>query len=461
MIEFLTWLITPLFSSVVVSTVFVFCLICLPLQNSGRIFLGFATHATTLITSSGIFFTFLGIYLGLQGFSVSDIDNGITQLLEGMKTAFVSSVLGIGLSIVFRFIRFALPERLNVAAGNMAEQLGSLISEVKSGNDQINLSLNNLADALGGERDSSVVGQLSRLRSSTQDGFETLNQSFKGFLETLAEDNSKSLIEALEGVMRDFNTKINEQFGDNFKQLNIAVGNLLSWQENYKTQLEQLLASFDEIRSGVAEFAGTMELISKSAATIPENMEKLKKVQTDLGIQLDETRGQLTVFAEMRTKAADAFPTIQNALDELVDNFSTKLEALLNDAKTREDSFRGLLEDTHKANKEIADGAGALVRETTTSLENAILKYNETASKLLEQQDEEYKRLISQTSTKMQETYQSAVSNLEGSVSDLDKAMEEEVLRVVTIMGQNLVAITSKFVDQYQAIATPTDRSAD
>jgi len=40
----------------------------------------------------------------------------------------------------------------------------------------------------------------------------------------MAENNSKALIEALQEVIRDFNAKINEQFGENFKQLNEAVG---------------------------------------------------------------------------------------------------------------------------------------------------------------------------------------------------------------------------------------------
>ena len=43
----------------------------------------------------------------------------------------------------------------------------------------------------------------------------------------------------MKGVIREFNEKISEQFGDNFKQLNEAVGRLLEWQENYRTQIEQ------------------------------------------------------------------------------------------------------------------------------------------------------------------------------------------------------------------------------
>ena len=35
---------------------------------------------------------------------------------------------------------------------------------------------------------------------------------------------SEAIIEELKSVIREFNEKISEQFGDNFKQLNLAVG---------------------------------------------------------------------------------------------------------------------------------------------------------------------------------------------------------------------------------------------
>ena len=60
----------------------------------------------------------------------------------------------------------------------------------------------------------------------------------------MAENDSNALIEALEEVMRDFNSKINEQFGDNFKQLNEAVGQILVWQEQYQSQMTQLAEEF-------------------------------------------------------------------------------------------------------------------------------------------------------------------------------------------------------------------------
>ena len=47
---------------------------------------------------------------------------------------------------------------------------------------------------------------------------------------------TEQVIAALKTVIQDFNNNLTEQFGENFKQLNTAVLELVTWQENYKQQ---------------------------------------------------------------------------------------------------------------------------------------------------------------------------------------------------------------------------------
>ena len=55
------------------------------------------------LTTTGIFFTFLGITIGLKDFDPSseDLRKNVVELLDGMKLAFFSSVVAIGASIIF------------------------------------------------------------------------------------------------------------------------------------------------------------------------------------------------------------------------------------------------------------------------------------------------------------------------------------------------------------------------
>ena len=71
-----------------------------------------------------------------------------------------------------------------------------------------------------------------------------LTDEFKTFAKLQAENNTKALVEAIREVIGDFNAKINEQFGENFKELNAAVGDLVGWQENYKDVVEKSFTQF-------------------------------------------------------------------------------------------------------------------------------------------------------------------------------------------------------------------------
>ena len=101
--------------------------------------------------------------------------------------------------------------------------------------------------ALLNEETNPVVNQVQKLRLEMNENSGQLINEFRTFAETQAENNANSLIEALEQVMRDFNTKITEQFGDNFKRLNEAVGRMLEWQKNYYKQIEFITNQLDDI----------------------------------------------------------------------------------------------------------------------------------------------------------------------------------------------------------------------
>ena len=59
--------------------------------------------------------------------------------------------------------------------------------------------------------------------------------------------NNSEMIGALEGIVKEFNHNLTEQFGDNFKQLNEAVAKMIIWQDNYKIQIIENEESLNHI----------------------------------------------------------------------------------------------------------------------------------------------------------------------------------------------------------------------
>jgi predicted nuclease with TOPRIM domain len=383
-----------------------------------------SNNASTYLTSIGIFFTFLGIFLALREFNVNNINTAVPKLLDGLKLAFLSSVCGIGGSIIYRIIR---PLKLN-----LLEQLVKL-----------NKGTESVKDALVGEGDSSLSTQMIKLRND-----------FRDFAEKVTEDGSNALIKALEEVMRDFNAKINEQFGENFKQLNEAVTALLEWQKEHKKQVEELTEIFRETQKGIDTVKDNIVLIETSTGKIPEQMSKVEDAFTLTEERMVELHGGLSSLSEMRTKAEDALPHIEKQLTGLTEGLATSInnqmdsisqifESQSNKSAETENKFNGVLDSLNMA----ADGLLETTKDTSDQVKGIIVDFQKQQSDL---------------SRELQDTLKASVDDIEKtlnqSVTSLDSSMQQTLQRSLDMLGQNLTAISKRFVDTYEPFA---DRVSD
>lgn len=172
-----------------------------------------AHDAPSIFTTGGIFFTFLGIAEGLISFDVHNVEASVPTLLSSLQTAFVSSVVG---------VFFALTIKMRLALFGVRSRTGSSSVQGATVDDLCN-QMHAVEQALVGEEDSTLLSQVKLLRQDTNDRLDVLRRSHDEFAAKMADNNSKALISALEAVIRDFNAKISEQFGENFKRLNEAV----------------------------------------------------------------------------------------------------------------------------------------------------------------------------------------------------------------------------------------------
>jgi uncharacterized membrane protein len=56
------------------------------------------------IVSVGVLGTFVGIFIGLQGFNPDDIINSVNEILVGLKTAFFTSIVGMSVATTLSII---------------------------------------------------------------------------------------------------------------------------------------------------------------------------------------------------------------------------------------------------------------------------------------------------------------------------------------------------------------------
>ena len=414
-----------------IAIVFIFALKGINSEDKG-FFTAVSAHAPSLLTSLGIFFTFLGIFIALQSFNTEAdrIDESIPSLLAGLKVAFLSSVVGLFGAITFRLLKPLFAKELasdEVTASDLVDELRKIGKGTES-----------VKDALVGDGDASLSTQLIKLRTD-----------FRDFAEKVSEDGSQALIKALEEVIADFNTKINEQFGENFKQLNEAVAALLDWQKEYKEQVKLLTEAFQESQRGIEAVKVSVEGIEKSTSTIPPQMEKIEDIFQKTDNRMEELHKGLGTLADMRTQAESALPKIeekmlsmtegfQTAINKQVADFNENFENQQSNFNKTNEKFNGVLDSLNMASDNLLDSTKQIVKE----LEESVTTFRT-----------EQTNMAREMQGKLTSSADEVGNLMTNSLKELDSQMGSQLQNSLDLLGSNLTAITQKFVDVYEPFA--------
>lgn len=284
-------------------------------------------HSTpSELTTIGILGTFVGIFLGLWPFlSGSDISKNIPNLISGIAVAAICSICGMSLALLSK--RDQRKARSKAIAkeydGATADTLANLLQELLKQSIIQNDNLSSLQKSITGDEDSTLITQMQKTRTSFMDKQDQLILSFDSFAEKMAKNNSDALIEALQEVIKDFNAKINEQFGENFKHLNEAIGKLLEWQENYRLEITELQRQFQLCLTGIESSNTALSSLVEKSNSITEAAKNLEKLLNAYDSYQSNLSQHLEAFAHLSQEAQNAFPVIQGNLKQLTEEFSS------------------------------------------------------------------------------------------------------------------------------------------
>lgn len=490
----------------------------------------FTDYAATLLTSIGILGTFVGIVIGLLAFDTADIDGSIPALLEGLKTAFISSVAGMFSAVLFSLLSAVIfseltarrqkkvyaehaeqgvqPEHIykamqaqhealvDINKGLSGEEEGSLVGQFKMlradmtplqtlGNtmqamgtsmqqlehlefirnqlspslessfahslSQDNQRLTNevislrtqqaeeqgkLQEQLTGalEQVSQLRGELSQRHEQSTQQYQEFNTKLFAALDSFAEMMSRAateqIIDALKTVIQEFNEKLTEQFGENFKALDESVKSLVVWQEQYRGQVEKMGEQYEQ---SVQSLVGTREAVAgiwSECENIPKAMHELKDVLEVNQHQITELQRHLEAFVSMRDKAIEAVPMIQGEVENLGQQLTTS-------TKTLHDK---LLETS----SQLTDGSNDIrvaLEESAEHLQNSVTTTQQAFNVMAKD--------VASSSEGMSQTLKDAASEINNQARDTlarmqddSKKMQDEVTVTVDKLGQGTTSVT-------------------
>ena len=118
------------------------------------------------------------------GFDPNQLELSVPSLLNGLKTAFIASVVGVGIALTIK-LRYAL-------FGLRQEK-----TPTKTTNATVDDLYNQMVaveQSLVGDDDSTLLSQIKLTRQDTNDRLDGLRKSQSEFMDKMAENNSKALI---------------------------------------------------------------------------------------------------------------------------------------------------------------------------------------------------------------------------------------------------------------------------
>ena len=399
-----------------------------------------ANAIASIVTISGVLGTFVGIAWGLWNFDPDTIEESVPKLLAGLKVAFFTSILGIFGSICLRWLNLQNQRKeTGGSSGATIDDLADLLKDIleveKHEGEETRESLKSIEKSLTGEGDSTVLTQLQKLRTTFADKQDDLVRAFNEFAEKMADNNTQALIQALEEVMRDFNAKINEQFGDNFRQLNDAVGKINEWQEQYRQQMVELAEEFRIAAASVEQSRQSLTVIADRSDALVSIGEQLEPILQALQHEIGQLDTHLEAFSSLADNASNAFPIIETRLNQLTGEFSAVVSQSIDKSHASMEKQREALAKQSQILEAAVENTGNhiqqqikdLFQRTSERVEQVIADAFQDYRSTLEDQAEQLRLAINNTNKGLEDTLRDQSTRLKTMTTEFSTAVQKAI----------------------------------
>jgi chromosome segregation ATPase len=363
----------------------------------------------TVFTTLGILGTFVGIYFGLRQFNVNDVTASIPSLLEGLKTAFTTSIWGISLSLIFgKSSQIVLREVEMKAPPKPTDELAALQEMtliLKESKDQNNSNFNTLNRSLIGDKDDSLSTQLVRLRNQfteLETKYDKQYQTLEKVQQALGGDGETSLltqIQKLRAEQNEYSNQTNKNIDWIVESMN-KNNELISRKFDEFSELlakNNTEALVEVMKRATEEFNAQMsDLIEK---LVQENFQELNNSVQRMNQWQQENKEMIQSLTDQFKKVSIEFAITATAIKDITENTTkltdenshlTKLIEELQKVMVDDTKFQEIVGkltstvDTLKENTEAFD-------ETTNKLNNWVrnqMNFSDIVAKLLTRLEE-------------------------------------------------------------------------
>ena len=286
-----------------------------------------------ILTSLGILGTFIGLVVGLKDFEPSNYEamtSSVSSLVDGIKVAFLTSIYGLSLSLVFSYALKSAYASLTDSMSEFMDYFHNLVipsAEAETRNIMVNYQ-EEQTKAIQKMTDQFSEHLANSFEKVITPSFRKMNQSMDILTETMA----KGQEEMMKGLLSDFLSNMRENFQLQFDDFNQALESMTQAQkemtettkELYKATETDLHNAFseerDQMQSLVREMGAMQKEYLTSAQQTIDNNQKYGEV-------LDHNYRQImTYLQDAEQSSAKFWVACNQAMQKYVSAASVSVE---------------------------------------------------------------------------------------------------------------------------------------
>ena len=348
------------------------------------------------LTALGILGTFLGLASGLNGFNFTDTDNiihGIENLLQGMSTAFWTSIVGITGSLIFSMIHQWLIRnaqtnldsfldifRCNVLDDQTDTALRRIVEQLSVLENLDTAMASAVGEAVGRHMDGqmdriihTVAASCDRMAAYQSKALQDLSASQVKAMEDLSQSQNK----ALEKMVTDFTESLKASLGTHFDHLGQSIDQTSGEYTRFSEELSAMTSTVSTIRVSLEEtqrlteanLQGLSEVssaFSSAVQSFDESLQGLERRSLAMNTDLEGKMGALDTVLERSRDAA-------KAQEESSKSILSCCDQILKVVSETEKQTAQL----QKMSEGIAADSERILRESVQTLEKEMSSYSE------------------------------------------------------------------------------------
>ncbi len=409
------------------------------------------THTNTtasIITITGVLGTFIGIYIGLQDFNpdANVLHESIENILDGLKTAFITSIVGIFLSLLLKGLISPIVQYRQNSNNPIKQERDEFITELSS-------ELKNVLEPLVSYGENKLTTQVDQWVETQKENNEIINNFLKEELlpslhtirDSLTNEDT-SVLNGLQGLTSTVHKKIDslanlqKDEGNQTRKSIVDFQTAVTAKQNktflqLKTLTKNITYEHSKLRTEFEEFSNNVS-------------ETFSKLATD-----ELIKALKSVIDEFNTNMVNQFGENFKHLNEAVDN-------MVEWQKEHRQNLEKLAEEFQIAVESIEQSRESIISIAESS--NQIAIRSESIVSSAEKLDPILHTLNGQLETfeKMSNNAQKAMPIIGRSINDLTAGFSETVKKAIEDSQASMEGQREAFEEQYTSLQRSIDETS-